>query len=303
MLIRVVLLSFVLLISSCSLEKKEQAPIGFLFYQPLLRDKIDWDKSFQKMNESKIDRLILQWSRFGVVDFLKDDKWLVEILQNAQKHNIKVIIGLYGDDRYFKKLENKKTNTKKYLNQLESINISQAQKIYTIAKSYSSFDGWYIYDEIDDTNFIKPNKENYLKLYLQSIADKLDNISKKPTYISGYFSNHIAPKEFVQMFLNITQKRYIVLVQSGIGANLVDTQNSIKYMQEFSKSFKGEFIPIVEGFKIIDSKPIAIDFLSLQKQIKVLQNSSQIEQVALFSLRYFFTKELLRKYKYTYCNK
>jgi len=293
-----ILLTILLLLNSCSIPKIKQPPIDILFYQPLLKDKIDWNISFQKMREAKIDKLILQWSRFGVVDFLKDDRWLVNILTNAQKYNIKVIIGLYGDDRYFKTLENRETNIKKYLSKLETINIKQAQKIYNIAKDYSIFGGWYIYDEIDDTNFKEPQREIYLKNYLQSMADKLNKISPKERYISGYFSNHIKPKEYVKMFLDITQKRYTVLVQSGIGANLVNPQNSIRYMIEFHKSFNAKFIPIVEGFEFKNLEAKSIDFSSLQQQIKLLQQSSQIDKVALFSLRYFlFDKELFGLYK------
>ncbi len=295
-LFRVFFFLFLIFFSSCSLQKREKNPIGILFYQPLLKDKIDWDKSFQKMSDCKIDKLILQWSRFGVVDFIKDDKWLTPILQNAQKYNIKVVIGLYGDDRYFKILEDRKTDIKKYLNSLKRINIAQAKKIYAIARNYSSFNGWYIYDEIDDTNFIEPNRQIYLKEYLQFITDKLDSISLKPIYISGYFSNHMTPKEYVKMFVSITPQKYILLVQSGIGANLVNYKNSIRYMKEFDKSFKREFIPIVEGFKFENSKAVAIDFKSLQRQIKLLQDSSKIKRVALFSFRYFFTKELSKNY-------
>jgi hypothetical protein len=276
----------VLLIGGCSL-KKEDNSIGYLFYQPLLKDKINWDSSFQKMKEHNIDNLILQWSRFGVVDFIKDDKWLKEILQKAQKYNIKVIIGLYGDDRYFKKLEEPKTDIKEYLKSLENINISQAKKIYKIAKNYQNFDGWYMYDEIDDTNFVTPNRQKYLKEYLQSIASSLNSISKKRLYISGYFSNHLKPKEYVEMFLKVTQKRYIVLVQSGVGANLVDIENSKRYMREFHRVFRDGFIPIVEAFKFEDSKPKALEKKLVQKQIKALKDSSKVKKVAIFSLRYF----------------
>lgn len=300
LILRVIIISILFIIFSSSIKKDKQPPIELLFYQPLLKDQIEWNDSFKKINKCQINKVILQWSRFGVVDFLKDDKWLIGILKNAQKYNIKIVIGLYGDDKYFKKLEDKRTNIKKYFEELKKINIFQAQKAYSIAKNYSSFDGWYIYDEIDDTNFIEKNRQIYLKEYLQYISNKLEKISPKPLYISSYFSNKTSPQKYVNMILETTQNRYKILVQSGIGANLVSTQKSIEYMQEFSKKNNIEFIPIVESFKFIDSEFRPIDFISLQKQIKQLQNSSKTDKIALFSLRYFFAKEILKEYQYYY---
>lgn len=248
------------------------------------------------MQKLEIKRLILQWSRFGVVDFVKDDRWLVEILKNAQRYNIQIVIGLYGDDRYFKKLEDRDTDIESYLDILLQKSLQQAIKINLIAKKYKIFEGWYIYDEIDDTNFKEQSRQIHLKNYLQTLADSLNRINKKPLYISGYFSNHMTPKEYVDMFSNITQYRYTVLVQSGIGANLVNSKSSMRYMMAFRDSFKGEFIPIIEGFVFRDLKLEAIEYQGLREQIEILKKVNIDENMALFSLRYLFDRKLLRAF-------
>ena len=271
-------------------------PITSIFYQPLLKDKMNWDSNFKKLQQVHIETIILQWSKFGVVDFLKDDIWLNTILSSAQKHNIKVIVGLYGDDNYFKTLENRDTDIEEYLNNLLIQNMLQAEKVYTIAKDYNSFNGYYIYDEIDDTNFIEKKRQEYLKNYLQTMADSIKVLSKHQLYISGYFSKHMSPNNYASMFSKVTQQKYTVLLQSGIGAGLVNSNSSNLYIKKFAKEFKGKFIPIAEGFTVKDSKIQAIDFLSLQKQIKLLTKSAHTSKVSLFSLRYFLDEVLFSAY-------
>ena len=279
----------------------KQRPITSIFYQPLLKDSMDWESNLKKLKQAGIKTLILQWSKFGVVDFMKEEKWLRTILSYAQKYKIKVIVGLYGDDKYFKILENRDTDIETYLNNLHRQNIEQAKKIYTVAKRYSSFNGYYIYDEIDDTNFIEKNRQKYLKKYLKDIADSIEKISPHPLYLSGYFSEQTSPSNYAHMLSKCTEKRYTLLLQSGIGAKLVDNNTSSLYMQTFSKEFKGKFIPIIEGFTVKKTKIQATNILSLQRQINLVKKSANTSRLSLFSLRYFLDEQLFSAYLLEYC--
>ncbi len=272
-----------------------QKPIDLVFYQPLLKDKMDWERTFQKLQQAGVKTIILQWSKFGVVDFIQKDRWLSTILSSAQKYHIDVIVGLYGDDKYFKTLENKHIKVEKYLNSLYTQNILQAKKIYAIAKKYDSFYGYYIYDEIDDTNFVDIKRQTYLKKYLKKMAYSIERISTHPLYISSYFSKNMSIDKYTNFMSNITDHKYTLLLQSGIGANLVNAKESAKYIESFSKNFKGDFIPIVESFKMNKSKIEAIDIESLNRQIDILKSANS-SKIALFSLRYFLEEELFSNY-------
>jgi len=303
-LLLTVIILLVLFLRSSFVIKDEVnfAPITSLFYQPLLKDegKMEWEHIFKEMHGCQIEQLVLQWSQYGVVDFIKDEKWLKEILSQAQKYNIKVVIGLYADEQYFKTLENAHTNLEVYLDYLYKKNIEHAQKIYTIAQNYDAFSGWYVYDEIDDTNFATAKRQEVLKKYLQILASSLEQIAQYPIYISGYFSHHMSAEVYTKMFSDITQKKYTVFLQSGIGAQLVNNANSSVYMKAFHQNFTGKFIPIVEGFTMKDRKIITMNFDRLEQQIDLVKNSSNIEQLSLFSLRYFFNKKLIEPYKAKY---
>ncbi len=286
----------ILILKGVSTNKK--APITSIFYQPLLKDKMDWNSIFQKLKKAHIKTLILQWSRFGDVDFLRDRRWLEEILSNGEKYNIDIVVGLYGDDKYFKKIENRKLNIKSYLKVLKDKNIIQAKRVYRIAKEYSSFKGYYIYDEIDYINF--KNREKSLKKYLKGLSKSIKEISNHQIYISAYFSKNISEVEYAKMLSNVIQKNYILFLQSGIGAKLVDINRSSRYIKIFSKEFEGLFIPIVEAFTIKKSKIEPIDFNSLKKQISIIKRSINSDNISLFSLRYFLDKKIFDKYLLQY---
>ncbi len=287
-------LSILIILILNGVVTNKKASITSIFYQPLLKDKMDWNSIFKKLQKAYIETLILQWSRFGEVDFLKNRRWLKEILSNGQRYNIDIVVGLYGDDKYFKKIENRRLNIKSYLRALREENIIQAKRVYSIAKDYSSFKGYYIYDEIDYINF--KDKEKALKKYLKELNKSIKEISNHQIYISAYFSKNIPEERYAKMLSNVISKDYILFLQSGIGANLVDNNRSSRYMKIFSKDFNGLFIPIVEAFSIKKSKIEPIDFNSLKRQIYIIKESTESNNISLFSLRYFLDKKIFDKY-------
>jgi len=260
-----------------------------LFYQPLTKDAhIQWKKKFRQMNNQNIDTLILQWSQYGTYNFLDNKEWLNTILDEASQHNIKVIIGLYADENYFKTLKNDTTDIAQYLNTLKTKNLQQANKIFTQAAKYRSFYAWYIYDEINDLYFRSKSKQLLLHNYLADLAKGLKKISQKPLYISSYFSMAMEPNDFAIMLSYLSSQQYTVLLQSGVGAQLVNLRESAIYMQAFYKHYDTPFIPIVESFKIVDTKTLAISQKSRCKQMKMLEKSTKHKSFSIFSMRYFF---------------
>jgi len=283
-------LSFNLFASECSI-----APLNSVFYQPLLKDDgvIDLDKSMYKLSTIGIKQLILQWSKHGVVDFSKQDDYLKNILESAQKYNLKVVIGLYADDKYFSVIKNKDTDFKIYFAILEKKNIEQAQRVYNIAQNYDSFDGWYIYDEIDDKYFRATKIQEYLQEYLLSMASMLDDISKKKIYMSCYFTGQMEPQDFAIMLSYITQGKYIVMPQSGIGAKLVNEVESKIYMNSFHKLYHFRYLPIAEVF--------GMNFENFISQVDMLKEVSKNDKISSFSLRYILEDSFFKSYKKEYC--
>jgi len=290
-----ILLLFVLLLFSACQKRRE---VKYLFYQPLLKDKIEWERVFFTMHSLGLKILILQWSRYDMVDFIKNKVWLEKILEEAKVQNIQVVVGLYGDNRYFKNIEDKKLNLPIYFDKLYKINIQQAQKIYKVAKNFSNFSGWYFVEEVDDLNFKEKRREKALKVYWKRLSCEIDKVADRAIYLSAFYGQNSSPQEYAEMLNRVVPKGVHLLLQSGIGAKLVNLKESKNYMQKFKMSYKGEFSPIVELFTIGKKEIIAMEATLVQKQIEFLRDNQIGNSIALFSLRYLFTDELLRAYNY-----
>ena len=292
---------FVLLITACE-KKQSNREATYLFYQPLLKDQksIEWKEILSTMHSFGMGTLILQWSRYDVVDFMKQKAWLKEILKEAEVQNIEVVIGLYGDNRYFKNIENKKLNLSLYFDKLYKINLQQAKQVYKVAKAFPNFSGWYFTEEVDDLNFKDKEREEALKVYWMQLSNAIKKVENKPVYLSGFYGQNSSPQEYATMLNNVIPKDAHLLLQSGVGAKLVRLDESKKYMQKFKKSYKSRFTPIVELFTI-DKKEIKVmEFSMIKEQIAFFRENKISNDIALFSLRYLFTDKVLKAYKQAY---
>ena len=292
---------FVLFITACE-KKQSNREATYLFYQPLLKDQksIEWKEILSTMHSFGMGTLILQWSRYDVVDFMKQKVWLKEILKEAEAQNIEVVIGLYGDNRYFKNIENKKLNLSLYFDKLYKINLQQAKQVYKVAKAFPNFSGWYFTEEVDDLNFKDKEREEALKVYWMQLSNAIKKVENKPVYLSGFYGQNSSPQEYATMLNNVIPKDAHLLLQSGVGAKLVRLDESKKYMQKFKKSYKSRFTPIVELFTI-DKKEIKVmEFSMIKEQIAFFRENKISNDIALFSLRYLFTDKVLKAYKQAY---
>ncbi len=258
---------------------------------------MEWKKILSTLNAFNIRVLILQWSRYDVVNFMNNKEWLEEILKEANNQNIQVIIGLYSDNKYFKNIENKGLDLSTYFNRLYKINLQQAKQVYIVAKTFPNFLGWYFTEEVDDLNFKDKTKEKALKLYWMKLSNEIKKVANRPIYLSGFYAKNSSPKEYVTMLNRVVPRGAYFFLQSGVGAKLVKLEESKNYMKQFQMSYRGQFIPVVELFTIEKKEIRAMEFNSIKRQIECCKNDIKSSTVALFSLRYFFTNELLKGYR------
>ena len=281
-------------------KKRVFTPINTIFYQPLLKDKFNWKSTFHQLKKSHINTMVLQWSHYGVVDFMHNPQWLKSILNEAKKEDIQIIIGLYADDKYFKKIEQKNLNRSSYFQELKQKSIAQAKEIYTVSKHYNNVVGWYIYEEIDDLHFQTLKEQKELKKYLTSLNKELLAISNYPCFISSFFAKHSSQQAYITMLHNVLGEEYKLFLQSGVGANLVNSKESSAYLNQSEKTLKHKVIPIIEAFIFHKGKIESTSFNALEQQIKKIQKVYGEKPMALFSLRYFLFEPLLENYKEAY---
>ena len=292
-LVLLIITIFMVVIST----KRTSPPINTIFYQPLLKDKFNWKSTFHQLKKSHINTMVLQWSHYGVVDFMRNPQWLKTILNEARKEDIQIVIGLYADDKYFKKIEKKELNRSRYFQELKQKSIAQAKEIYTISKKYRNVVGWYIYEEIDDLHFQTPKEQQELKEYLTSLHKELLEISNYPCSISSFFAKHSSQQAYITMLHNVLGKNYKLFLQSGVGANLVNSKESSAYFKESQKILNNNITPIIEAFRFHKGKIESTSFKALEEQIKRIQKAYGDKPMALFSIRYFLSEPLVENYK------
>lgn len=263
------------------------AATGFntIFYQPLNKDinVFDWDKIFKQLNEKKINRLILQWTKHNETNFYTAyPQWFENLFKKAKQHDIDIIVGLYADTSYFKKISN--DDVESFLLDLVDENINTAESLYPFLEKQSNFAGWYLYDEIDDKNWQKKFKQKELKLYLGRMYTFLKLKTDKEIYISGFFSGKMNPKSYVDMWNFIANEKFTVLLQNGVGAKNNTTDEALIYYEIFDKNIKTSWHPVIELFEIRGAKFYTLSEEEINKQIKALP---QGKIPMAFSLRYF----------------
>ena len=316
---------------------KIASPLKSLFYQPLLKDanlthNIDWNYVFSEMKNSKIDTLILQWSKLGGLhwengitqyDFterkVQDQEnnstttWLKEILTKAKQHHIKVVIGLYSDEEFFKKTEKTTNETQEMIDTLKSYfstfkneHMTQMYRIlkYT-QKENLIFDGWYIPHEYDNVNFydINGKRQTITKEHLSTLSKKIKQISSLPLFISAFFNsknhNRLDAKDYAETLSHIIGNQYTLFLHSGLGTTNTDLDGMVNYIQAFKSYYQGKVVPLLEGF---NPSSEAMNLDNFSHQIDILMEVSKESEFSLFSFRYFFyfNAKLLKYYQGKY---
>lgn len=109
--------------------------------------------------------------------------------------------------------------------------------------------------------------------------------------ISAYFSGKTSPNNYAYMLTGILPDDWILLLQSGVGADLVNLEECQTYFNIFSKLYRKEWMPIIEFFSFFEDHPKA-DFLRFVEQQQCVR-----DKYVLFSWRYFFDNEFIKLYK------
>lgn len=180
---------FLISILTVSIHAKEN--FKTIFYQPLNKDvnTIVWKKKLVKLKNKGINKIILQWTKHNNTNFYEvHNKWFKNLFYEANKKNIKIIVGLYANSNFFKSIKKKEVSN--YLKELEYKNKQLITELLPFLKKQKSFQGWYLYEEIDDLSWRKKEKQKALKIYLSELENYLF-IKTQKKHIFQVFSQAI----------------------------------------------------------------------------------------------------------------
>jgi len=265
-----------------------------IIYQPQISDFKDshLKEKFEILSRFGFTGIIIQWSRYGEYNFLvKQPGWYDELFSLAEKYHIKIIMGLYADPKYFSLLDRKKYDIKHYFDILLKENKNSVDEIIKKYGKNEAFWGWYVYDELNDQAWQDEKRRKIVSQYLKSFNNYL--IKKSPSkhkFISAYYTNTIKPEEYIALLDNVVPKGWNILIQSAVGAGLIDIHTWDNFYKDCRKSLRHPWVPIIEIFTMKNQK------IQGSYQIFLMQKKYTQQAHALFSWRYFFSNTFLLKY-------
>ncbi|WP_070086551.1 DUF4434 family protein, partial [Pseudomonas sp. NBRC 111141] len=164
-----------------------------LFYQPLNRDATVTPAQWQQLWHDTVaqggNTLIVQWSAYGDSDFGGAQGWLASSLRSARAQGLRLVLGLYMDPAYYKRLDELDgEGLNSYWKAQLGRSLSQYQQLRQAWQL--PVEGWYLPMELDDQHFRDPARREALYSQLQAFNRQLD----KPLHISAFSAGKLSPR-------------------------------------------------------------------------------------------------------------
>ncbi|WAB95920.1 DUF4434 family protein [Pseudomonas putida] len=187
-----------------------------LFYQPLNRDAdispAQWQRLWQATAAQGGKSLIVQWSAYGDSDFGGAQGWLANSLRQARAQGLELVLGLYMDPDYYKRIEQSDSEG---LSSYWKAQLGRSLSHYQQLRQDWSLDvvGWYLPMELDDLHFHDAQRREALYSQLQAFNRQLD----KPLHLSAFSAGRLAPRVNAAWLDQLAQLGLTVWWQDGAG--------------------------------------------------------------------------------------
>jgi hypothetical protein len=150
--------------------------------------------------------------------------------------------------------------------------------------------GWYIPIEIDDKRWRDSAAFEVINAHIQSESSLLNEISKKPVYVSSFFTGNMTPQRYAAMLEKLKNNAFVnILLQDGSGTGKLTPRERELYMHTLSDCKK----PVISGivYEIFKQSHHDQQFqaqaLAPNDLSKILKKRAPCGQdTVLFSLRY-----------------
>ncbi len=229
-------------------------------------EKSDWEKIFRKLHDVGIREVILQWTAINKNPFFTPYRKMiakitvVDFLDIAKSNQIKLKIGLIHDPEFWVRIKERPRSLKIYFARLAHDSLQLLRELYPLVHRHPAFAGWYIPQEIDDTNWIKPEKRKVLLLFLKEVTGEIKKVSPGTKIaISGFSNCKLSPLGMAKFWRKIFSSAHIdsIYYQDGIGTKKQDFCTLPLYFDELSNLARKSgvnFVPVIEFFNLASEK-------------------------------------------------
>lgn len=205
-----------------------------IFYQPQLRDRdvasAQWPSVFAQVRARGFDTLVVQWTRYG--DAFGDPAghaWLLQRVREAHAAGLHIVLGLDSDPAFFRRQEASPAALDAYLRTLSRRNAEVARRWIDDLGS-AAIAGWYLPLEIDDRRWRDPAARRLLLDHLAAERRQLDDIARRPVYVSSFFAGNMAPPRYAELLAEARRSGVRVWVQDGAGTGRLGAAERALYL-------------------------------------------------------------------------
>ncbi len=243
------------------------------FVQPL-REQESWPRErwsalLDGLVSMGVHDVIIQWSVLGSTAFFASPSHkgasvplLEMILPLAQERGMTVRLGLVHDLAWWEKIVLPVEVVRVYLKRLELDSLRTARELDAAFNGYSCFKGWYLPEEIDDTNWLTKSRQSLLADHLRNVREGLRALApQRPVAVSGFANGFCDPKayrEFIKTLLSVSGMD-AYLFQDGVGVRKLRMEDAPLYIQAAAKGARDAgalFLPVVEVFTQTEGPPL-----------------------------------------------
>lgn len=203
-----------------------------------------WNNLFDEFATMRISKIVVQWSVSEDLAFFTSRTFrhgpnppLEAILGLADTRGMKVLVGLWNDPGYWRNVAAPAQAVEVYLRRARLRASTIAEELVPFVTQHPSFGGWYISEEIDDTNWVQPERRRILKEHLQSMSSRLHALTPNADVSLSCFSNgNMDPDSFEAFWTSVLKDSAIdrLLFQDGIGAHKLE----LEYLAPFLSAMK-----------------------------------------------------------------
>jgi hypothetical protein len=221
----------------------------------------DWRRLFDEFSAMQVSRIVVQWSVSEDLAFFASKSFrhgpnppLETILGMADARGMKVQVGLWHDPGYWGNVAAPPQAVEVYLRRARLRATAIADELAPSMAGHNSFEGWYISEEIDDTNWVEPAKRKILKEHLESLSAALHLAAPKASVSLSCFSNaRMDPASFETFWSSMLAGSSVdrLMFQDGIGAHKLELEYLGPYLSAIKRAATAserELSVIVEVF-------------------------------------------------------
>ena len=225
-----------------------------------------WDTLFARLDQHGFNEIIVQWSSYGTVSFLRGIRpsqetaeCLPGLIAAARRAKCKLWLGLHFDPEFWQRID-KESEIAAYLDdRLRFFELSLPLLLSLVQTTDPSGDtvaGWYIADEIDDRNWQNPQRQILLLNYLAGMSSRLHTSTPRLSIlISGFVNGAMTPDNWSALVKRILTETsvQVFLLQDAIGTGKMTVARLRPYLQALQQSVPepaSRFSIIVEIFSM-----------------------------------------------------